>query len=104
MSSRREVLARQAAARLYAAACREEGELWNTQEQLHEQATTADAAQAAAAPLVQLCGGCPIVAECQAWAVIDEYTGIAAGSAWVNGKEKPTCAVRAPLPPRRLAS
>lgn len=103
MSRRREVLAREAAARLYAAACREERDLWNTQERLHELATTEAQAHAAAAPLLQICEGCPIVGECRAWAVADDYTGIAAAAAWVNGKDKPVDAMRR-HPQSRLAS
>ena len=40
--------------------------------------------RAAAEPLVKICAGCPIVAECRTWAEADEYTGIAAGAAWVS--------------------
>lgn len=102
MSDSREVLARAAAARLYAAACREDRDLWNAQEQLHDQATTQGMARAAAAPLLQICADCPVVAECRTWAVVDDYTGIAAGTAWVNGMEQPAHWVRR-HPPRRLA-
>ena len=101
MNRNRAVLARHAAARLIAAACRDKRDLWNAQEQLHEQTTTQAEACAAAEPLLRICANCQIVAECRAWASVDDYTGIAAGATWVNGKQKPVDWVR--LPPRRLA-
>lgn len=103
MSTSREVLARSAAARLNKAECRERSELWNEQEQLHKDATTSAQARAAAAPLLEACGSCPIVAECTTWATVDLYTGIAAAGAWVNGKSRPVGRLRH-QPPRRLAS
>ena len=101
MNRNRAVLARHAAARLIAAACRDKRDLWNLQEHLHEQATTEDEAHAAADPLLRICANCRIVAACRDWASVDDYTGIAAGAAWVNGKQKPVEWVR--QPPRRLA-
>ena len=90
MSSRRkEVLAQAASVRLVAAACAGQGKKWNRQEQLHAAAGSQAKARAAAEPLVKICAGCPIVAECRTWAAADEYTGIAAGAAWVKGVKKP---------------
>lgn len=90
MSSRdKEVLAQAAAARLTGAACAGQGETWDLQEQMHAVAGSQAKAWAAAEPLVAICARCPIVAECCEWALVDEYTGIAAGAAWVNGVEKP---------------
>ena len=102
MSASKVVLAQHAAAQLVAAACGEERDTWNRQEQLHDAATTQAAARAAATPLLAICASCPIVAECRQWAVVDEYTGIAAGAAWVNGVEKQAHWVPR-RPPRRLA-
>ncbi|GAA5000252.1 hypothetical protein [Actinopolymorpha pittospori] len=102
MSASKEVLAQQAAARLVAAACGEERDTWNRQEQLHDAATTQAAALAAATPLLQICASCRIVADCRQWAIVDEYTGIAAGTAWTNGVEKSAHWVPR-RPPRRLA-
>lgn len=99
----REVLARGAAARLAAAACKESRQLWDEHERLHSSATTQGSARAAATPLLEVCASCPIPVMCRAWAEIDQYTGIAAGTAWVNGVEKPTHWVRRQAP-RRLAS
>lgn len=98
-----EVLARAAAARLLAAACREQGDLWSYQEQLHVHATTTAEALAAARPLLQFCDSCPIVAECRYWASVDDYSGIAAGAAWSNGREKSVGWVRQ-HPLQRVAS
>lgn len=90
MSSRhKEALAQAASMRLVAAACAGQGQKWNRQEQLHSAASSQAMARAAAEPLVKICAGCPIVAECRAWAEADEYTGIAARTAWVKGTEKP---------------
>lgn len=90
----REVVARDEAARLYAAACKESRAVWDRQERLHAAARSQVVAAKAARPLLRICGGCPIVAECRSWAEVDRYTGIAAGAAWVNGVEKPTHWVR----------
>lgn len=90
MSSRKEVLAQAASVRLVAAACAGQGKKWNQHEQLHKDATTHEQALTSAGPLVAVCATCPIVVECRTWAEADEYTGIAAGSAWVKGVEKPT--------------
>lgn len=102
MSATRDARAQQAAARLVANACGEHTDTWNRQEQLHASASTQAEARAAAAPLLRICGSCPIVDECRQWAVIDRYTGIAAGSAWVNGVPKPAHWVHR-HPPKKLA-
>lgn len=104
MSAGKEVLAQAAAYRLAAAACGEESETWNRQEQLHDEARSQAAARAAAVPLLQICSVCPVVRECRDWAMVDEYTGIAAGAAWVDGRQKPVHHVRRHPPKRRLAS
>ena len=51
-------------------------------------------ARAAAAPLLAICGTCPVLEACRDWASIDQYTGIAGGAAWVEGREKPAYWVR----------
>lgn len=102
MTSRKEALAQAASVRLVAAACAGEGKRWNQQEQLHTTASSQAKAWAAAEPLVMICASCPIVAECRLWAEADEYTGIAAGSAWVSGVEKPAHWVH--RHPKKLAS
>lgn len=94
MTISQEVLARQAASRLIAASCVGMGRRWSQLEARHEQATTPSEAARAAAPLVEVCRQCPISAECRTWAVLDSYTGIAAGSLWVKGIERDIDMVR----------
>lgn len=101
----RDVLARDAAARLDPAACREQQGLWDAQERAHETAATAAEAAHAATLALALCDGCPVSGWCAQWAEIDEYTGLAAGGAWVNGKPRPVHWVRGRSgSARRLAS
>jgi hypothetical protein len=94
-------LARAAAARLLAAQCRGQGELWTRQEQQHLAASKASAALSAARPLLRFCRACPIVTECRIWAETDDYTGIAAGTYWENGREKPIHTARGLSPDRQ---
>lgn len=101
----REVLAQQVAATLRAAACRDQVVAWNRGERDWAAATGPQAAYEAAEPLLLVCGGCPIVTECEIWAGMDKYTGIAAASAWSNGKRRPAHWVRNHAQhPRRRAS
>ena len=99
----RVVLARDAASRLSLAACKESQEIWDEQEKAHGSATVQAIARQAAVPLLRICAGCSVLGECREWAQIDRYTGIAAGTAWVNGVERPTHWVRRQAP-RRQAS
>jgi len=99
----REVLARDAASRLSLAACKESQEIWDEQEKVHGSAKVQAIARKAAVPLLRICAGCSVLGECRKWAQIDRYTGIAAGTAWVNGVERPTHWVRRQAP-RRQAS
>lgn len=90
MSARdRDVLARAALNHVHAPACHGAGALWNTCEAAHFRAASREAAQAAAAPLVELCTHCPALAACQTWAATEAYTGIAGASAWVDGRPRP---------------
>lgn len=82
----RDVLARDAAARLRQASCREHRELWDRQEQMWDVSDTDDEAAAAAEPALALCDECPVLAHCAAWAEVDLYTGLAAGAGWRNGR------------------
>jgi len=104
----RAILAQQALAQLVAADCGGEGALWSRQEAHHNAAITRDAALDAAEPLLDICADCPVVPACRQWAILDQYTGIAAGTSWVNGEEKPVHWVRGHPPKRtrqnRLAS
>lgn len=64
--------------------------LWGKAEREWMTAPDRDAAKAAAEPLVRLCGECHAQADCALWARMDGYSGIAAGSAWVNGVPRRT--------------
>lgn len=87
----RERIARSLAAYLaWNGACREEGELWGAAEREHAEAPTQWAAGAAAAPALALCRGCPVLDSCGRWAVVDRYTGLAAGQAWIEGEPRPS--------------
>ena len=90
----REVLARAAAARLVGGACRGTAQLWTEQEQVHAEALTPRDAQEAARPLVAMCTDCRVEEDCAVWAQIDQYTGIAAGVAWVKGRPRPVHTIR----------
>lgn len=94
MSSGHVVLAQAASAGLIAAACDGMGVQWNSQEQRHTAARTREEARAAAEPLLAVCVDCPITRDCAAWAALDQYTGIAAGTAWVNGLQRSPFGVR----------
>lgn len=90
MRHRDQVRARAAAAALYAAACKEERVLWDTQERLHSEALTSTLAMQAAEPLLAVCSSCPVRPACRTWAEVDGYTGIAAGASYVNGARHET--------------
>ena len=99
----RKVLAQNASFVLVAAACANRSQQWNAGEVEHARASTKEQAQAAAAPLLELCARCPILVQCRSWAQVDSYSGIAAGAAWRSGKQRPAYWVRRPLA-RWLAS
>lgn len=92
----RQALAQNASAVLVAAACKAHSDLWNRYEDQHAAATTKEQARQAAEPLLEVCSGCPVAQACRRWAEVDEYTGIAAGTAWLNGTERPVHWVRRP--------
>lgn len=93
-------LARQVAADITAATCKDRGKWWSRKEKAHEKATTPHAAAAAAAPALRLCRRCPAYDSCEIWAQLDNYTGLAAGAAYLNGRRLDTSRVRQrPNPP-----
>lgn len=104
LSRNLDVIARDAAARIDGAACDGKHQLWGRQEAAHAAATTQTDARAAAAPLLRLCATCPLhaVAACADWARKDQYTGIAAGSAWQVGKPQPAHWVNGHPPTKEL--
>lgn len=89
MRGDRQVLARAAASALLAAACDGMGAWWIRLENRFAESSTPAQAREASDPLLAVCADCPIVGECQTWAALDLYTGIAAGSAWVDGQIRP---------------
>ncbi len=93
----RRVLAQQLAnviARSGTAACQGRGQWWSEREVEHAAATTRSAAVAAAAPAMELCARCPIVASCTELVTLDQYTGLAAGAAVFRGTRAPTSRLR----------
>ena len=97
-------LARQLAAAITEAACEKQGSAWSDWEVAHASANTPPQAEAAAAPAMALCGGCPETDRCAQRAELDSYTGLAAGAAYLNGVRKPTTTVVfRPDPPQRKA-
>lgn len=82
------VLARNAAAGLRRAACKDQGSLWNEVEADVEGASTRAAEHRAAEPAFRVCDDCPMIAACERWAGMDRYTGVAAGQVWRNGKAR----------------
>ena len=85
MRGDRQVLARAAASALLAAACEGMGTWWLGRENRFAAASTKAQAREASEPLLAVCADCPIVGDCETWAALDRYTGIAAGSAWADG-------------------
>ena len=73
------------------ARCGGRGDWWSQREAAYERATSARAAAAAAAPAVRLCADCPETGpegRCALRAQLDNYTGLAAGQAWVGGRPR----------------
>lgn len=87
-------LARQVVAAITAAACKGRGQWWSRKEAAHEKARTSETAAAAAAPALRLCRRCPAYDECEIWAQLDNYTGLAAGAAYLNGRRLDPSRVR----------
>lgn len=67
------------------AECRGRPEWWSAHEAAHAAASSRRQAADAAAPALALCARCPVVGDCGLRAVLDGYTGLAAGVAYVNG-------------------
>lgn len=88
----REVLAREAAARVAAAsmppsACFGRGQLWSVLELAHRRAKTGEEATAVVAVARrEFCGTCPVQMACHQLAATSEYSGLAAGAAYDSGE------------------
>ncbi len=87
--SSRDVRAAQASARLDRARCVGREAEWAEGEQRWTEARSVDEALTAAAPLIEICQACPVLAACAQWAEIDRYTGVAGGRPYVRGVHRP---------------
>jgi len=67
-------------------ACGDAKQEWVAAETEHAHAPTPLLAQAAADEVLWQCDDCPVKRLCRRWAKTDHYTGLAAGTAWVNGR------------------
>lgn len=80
--------AQQLARKLLGGACGQHTKQWLAAEVMHQSATTSADALTAAEDVLQMCAQCPVKDLCQQWAETDEYTGLAAGKAWVEGSPR----------------
>ncbi|GAA1737266.1 hypothetical protein [Aeromicrobium alkaliterrae] len=87
--SNRDLLAASASANLGGANCAGREIEWADGERSWTSARSAGTALAAAAPLVDICGGCAVIVACAKWAELDHYTGIAGGRPFVRGVPRP---------------
>lgn len=87
--SLRDVQAARASARLDRASCVGREAEWAEGERAWTEARSVDEALAAAAPLIEVCQDCPVIAACGSWAEIDRYTGVAGGRPFVRGVHRP---------------
>lgn len=78
--------------------CRELGRWWTQHEIAHAAATTPQAARDAADAALELCRNCRMQTLCRARAEVDQYTGLAAGSVYVNGTAHERNTVIEPVP------
>ena len=89
----RTALARQVSAEIREAACDGMSVEWTVWEAMHDAAETSEEARAAASEAIAVCDvgvdgeGCPERARCALRAQLDGYTGLAAGGAWLNGRQ-----------------
>lgn len=70
---------------------------WSQAEVAYRKAETVEEQHAAAAAVIWRCHECPVLDLCEEWAKADRYSGLAAGTAFSDGKEIGT------LRPRRAA-
>lgn len=98
-------LAQQVVFEINGSPCKARGEWWTRREVLHARATTREEAASATGPALKLCARCPFYDTCEQWAQLDDYTGLAAGSVYINGRRRKADTVipRPPQRPRRSA-
>lgn len=82
------VRARALSASISDAACKDRGSWWSQQESAHLRAPDAAAAGRLGRRIQQICGTCPLATRqlCAELAVVDRYSGFAAGATYVNGQ------------------
>lgn len=86
----REVLARSATQQVRDAQCAAAGARWNVLEASHDKATSpVESSEIVRKVRSEFCDSCPALAACEQWAQTEQYTGLAAGAAYANGKCKP---------------
>jgi len=85
----RVVLARQASWQLADANCAGAAGQWAQWEAEHHRASTSLQAAAAVRAAAALCRDCPALAACADWAEPEQYTGLAAGTMYENGRRRP---------------
>ncbi|MEG9225245.1 hypothetical protein [Aeromicrobium sp. Sec7.5] len=98
--SSRDARAAEASARLDRASCVGREAEWAEVEHRWAEARSVDEAVEAAAPLIEICQGCPVLAACAQWAEIDRYTGVAGGRPLVRGVHRPYAWVHRRVPDR----
>lgn len=69
------------------ARCAEAEREWSVAEDQYRSATGGAKAQAAAASVLWMCDGCPVLDACRRWAIADRYSGLAAGAIFNDGRE-----------------
>lgn len=98
-------LARHVTAQIEDAACKGKGLWWSRQEATHAAASTSAEAESATVDAFEICAGCTQVDLCRQRAELDRYTGLAAGSVFLNGRPQvPTTVMPHPSPPHAEAS
>lgn len=98
-------LARQVTALIKNAACKDRGRWWSQQEATHAAADNSDTAAAATADAFAVCARCTQVDLCRQRAELDRYTGLAAGTVFLNGRPlTPTAVMPQPSPSQAQAS
>lgn len=86
----RNILAADATSRINDANCRDESGAWNALEARHEEVNfPPSSAEVVAAARKRFCDGCPAFTACAQWAEAEQYTGLAAGAAYLRGERKP---------------
>lgn len=99
----REAAARNAAANMPDAACLGRADRWNELEAQYRRTPRSDGVRKVLEQTRrEFCHACPALQGCAEWAQIEAYTGLAAGTAYLNG-ERQDARWLAP-PPEQVAS